>query len=160
MGYIYFIEMFKFNLLLPTLHFFKIILTICPKKMCFASNFLHSPSSFSSVAASWLSSHFPVTKQSLMEFSIWGKHIAACEWHIHYDLSTLHQCINNHGTSSRSQLWPLSGLNREQSRALEWTFLLFWGRLTRNSPPSSSPSSSESSASLTAIKNYSMSTRH
>lgn len=52
------------------------------------------PSSFSSVAASWPSSHFPVTKQSLMEFSIW-KEVFKFHFNMFFVLVSYQQHIEN-----------------------------------------------------------------
>lgn len=52
------------------------------------------PSSFSSVAASWPSAHFPVTKQSLMEFSIWKK-VLKFHFNMFFALVSYQQHIEN-----------------------------------------------------------------
>lgn len=118
---------------------------------CFHYNMqLFLPSCFSRVEASCCSSHFPVTKQSLIEFNIWKRQQKVFLKFLLLSTSGIESL--NYVTSSKSQLWEVSGVKQEQSGMFAWTFLLFWGRLTRNSPPSSS-SSSESSASTTAKKN-------
>lgn len=57
---------------------------------------MDSPSSFSSVAASWPSSHLPVTKQSLIEFSIWGANVEwrqfRCAFEINLAWSSIEVC--------------------------------------------------------------------